>query len=882
MATPMMKQYASLKSQHADEILLFRMGDFYETFYEDAKTVSRVLGLTLTSREKDAESGEAIPLAGFPYHALDGYLTRLVRAGLRVAICEQTEDPSAAKGLVRREVVEVVTAGTLIGSSALPERETAMLCSLVIEGERAGIAFCDLAGGSVTATGVPGPEALEEAGRRLPREMVVPSDLPLDAPPPECSVTRSEPWKFDHDLATELISDQFGLRTLEGTGLASSRAATRALGGLLSYVRDTKRSSMRHLRFDGLYGREEMMLVSRGAADDLRLVRSPPGEEQSALAACIDFSKTPAGSRLLAQWLLAPPMDAMVIIGRHAAVDALVSMAALEELRKTMARAADLQRQSGKLGARKSGPRDLLAIAATARLLPELTDLLAGSPSRRLERLSAMDRLEDLADRIESTVSQSPPLRASDGGAIASGVDESLDELRDVRSGGRSWLSEFEARERERTGLSKLSVGFNRVFGYYIEIPRSQLEEVPADYSRKQTLVGAERFVTPELKEMETRILRADEEILRLEQSIFSSLVDELAESSGRILETGNALAELDLLSGLAALAIERGYVRPEVLDPAPGDGAELHLRAGRHPVLDSLLPRGECIPNDLDLDAGRRILIVTGPNMAGKSTYLRQAALLLVMGQAGSFVPADAMSFSPFDRLFTRIGSSDRITRGQSSFLVEMAEAALVLNSASNRSLAILDELGRGTSTFDGLSLAWAMIEYLHDHPEHRPLTLFATHYHELTSLGERLDAAANVNVAVRETEDGVVFLYRMVDGGCDRSYGIHVASMAGVPEAVRTRAKGVLHDLEAGRHLKAVHLDGSRVDSPDQLALPLFDPAERPAPRLLELLRDADPDSMSPRDALERLYELRSLAMEHEVEPGGYAPEAEEGRRQ
>jgi DNA mismatch repair protein MutS len=843
----MMKQYLDIKREHPGDLLLFRMGDFYESFFDDAREVSSILGITLTSREKSGDDGEGIPLAGFPHHALDGYLARLVRAGRRVAICEQVEDPSKARGLVRREVVEVVTPGTLVSGSALDDRRTLLLASAWSEGASGALAVCDLSTGAVEATAVPAGELMLEAARREPTELLV-AEGAGEQVPEGVAVTELEGWKFDPDLAEENLREMLGLAKIEGVGLKRDSALLCAVGGLLAYVADTKRSVISHLCFEGVYDPSDSMIIDRRSAVSLAISRAPEGEEASVLADATDMTVTAAGSREWRSWLLAPPRDPDAVLARHDAVEWLAGFDGLEDLRSILRDCADLLRQSGKLGTRRSSPRDLDAIRRTAALLPGILSTLPRDSGGALTGLAAADRLRDVEDAIASTLADDPPARLSDGGVIGAGVSEELDRLRDIRSGGREWIHGLRESERERTGIPNLSIGFNKVFGYYIEVSKSHLEKVPDDYTRKQTLVGGERFVTPELKEMESRVLRAEEEAAVLEERLFSGLRDRVAAEVDRIRATGRALAQLDALCGLAAMAGERGYVRPELCrEPL------LDIRSGHHPVLERLLPRGQCVPNDLLLSGERRILLVTGPNMAGKSTYLRQAALLVVMAQAGSYVPASSMRFSTVDRIFTRIGSSDRITRGESTFLVEMSEAASLLNTCTERSLAILDEVGRGTSTFDGLSLAWAMLEYLHDHRRHRPLVLFATHYHELVALADRLPAADNVNVAVRESGDGVAFLYRVEKGGTDRSYGIHVASMAGVPPAVVRRAGDVLKDLEAGRHLR----HGGDLD---QLELPLEEPAAVSDPALEEIRR-LDPDGMTPREALDVLYRLRDL---------------------
>ncbi len=845
MNSPMMKQYLDMKKEYPDSVLLFRMGDFYETFLDDAKKVSSILGITLTARQKNKETGEGIPLAGFPYHALDGYLTKLIRAGCRVAVCEQTEDPKKARGLVKRDVVEIVTPGTLVSGSALDERSTALLASVSIIRDRAALVFCDLSTGDIRATEMKASRAAVELARRAPREVVVSGDAPVTIPD-GCEITVLEDWKFDPQSGEREITHTFGKASAEGFGIADSPAVLSAMGALLAYIGHTKRSSVSHLDFRGVYRQSDYLVMDRSSSRSLGIVDSAAGEEDAILADRTDRTETPGGGRLWRQWLLSPPVNRIVIQNRHSAVEDLIATGLYEHIRRILEKATDLERQGGKLGTLRATPRDLRSIQQTAFLIPRIKENLSGSVSTLLEEISQMDSLMDIADRIDKTLSDDPPARVSDGGYIRDGYSPALDSLRVVKTGGRQWMDEMLERERAETGIGKLSIGYNKVFGYYLAVSKSFQHLVPDHYIRKQTLVGGERFITPELKEMEEKILHADDDIAVLEAEIFSRLLREVADSVGRVKKAGRALSELDVLSSLANIAAEKGWVRPELSDkPA------LEIIGGKHPVLEDMLPRGECVPNDTSLNRENRILLVTGPNMAGKSTYLRQAALLVILAQCGSFVPAESMTFSPVDRIYTRIGSGDRLSRGQSTFLVEMAEAASLLNGSTERSLAILDEVGRGTSTYDGLSIAWAMLEYLHNNREHRPMVLFATHYHELTSLASRLPLCSNANVIVRETGNSIAFLYKVEEGAADRSYGIHVAAMAGVPSTVLGRARKVLQDLESGKHL----LPSSSRDETGQMTLPLANP-EHP---VLEEIRKMEPDSLTPRKALELIYLLR-----------------------
>jgi len=688
------------------------------------------------------------------------------------------------------------------------------------------------------------PLLLPEISRMAPRELLVPAGTLLSCPS-DCELTELERWKFDTDHGRRLVEQRFGKGAPEGFQLTESPPLLGAMGALLAYLEETKRASLAHLQFAGSYRRDQSLVIDGETAVSLGITHGVPGEEEAVLSDVTDRTVTAAGSRLWRQWLSAPPRDPGTITERYRAIAELMENGLSEAVRNRLKGCCDLARQTGRLGSLRTTPRDLRAICATARHLPGIAGLLASSKNPILRRIAGMDTLDDIAEIIDTNISPEPPARICDGGVIRAGANAELDQLREVRSGGREWMREMAEREKKSTGIARMSIGYNKVFGYYIEVSRSSLPQVPESWTRRQTLVGAERFITPELKEWEGRILRAEELTAALEERLFQDVRNRVAGSLLRIAETGRMIAVLDVLASLAALAAERRWCMPELVD-----GPRLEIIEGRHPVLEKILPAGECVPNSILLEPGRRILLVTGPNMAGKSTILRQAALTLVLAQTGSFVPAARMVFSPMDRLYTRIGGADRLTRGQSTFLVEMAQAASILNGSTSRSLAVLDEVGRGTSTFDGLSLAWAMLEYLHDHREHRPLVLFATHYHELVALASRLREAANVNVLVRETGEGVAFLYRMEDGATDRSYGIHVASMAGVPAAVIRRAARVLSDLEAGRHLLP-----SGTDAEGQLSLPLSNPAHP----VIEEIRNIDPDSLTPLKAIELLYSLR-----------------------
>ena len=842
VSTPLMQQYREIKARHKDAILFFRMGDFYETFENDAEVASRALGLTLTSRNNGAAA--EIPLAGVPVKAAATYIKRLVERGFRVAICEQVEDPKLAKGLVRREVIEVVTPGAVMADDLLEERANTFLVAIATDGAQAGLAAADLSTGELaleTAEAVDLAAALE---RYRPSEVVVAEGAAALAPS-AALVTRREGWEFDPALGAEDLARRFDLATLDGLGLGASDAlAIGAAGALLRYLGDLQPGGLPHIRRPVVRRAAGRLFLDAMTRRNLELVESLRPEGAAAtLLAVVDHTVTPMGARLLRQWLLAPLTDVAAIAARHDAVGTL----AADEGRRTALRDAldgvrDLERLGAKAAARRAVPRDLGALRASFERLPrlaaELRDLYG------LDR--GFDALADLAGRVAVALVDHPPPALGDGDTIRPGHSAALDELRDLRDGGRSYIASLQARERARTGIGSLKVGYNKVFGYYIEITKANKDAVPADYERRQTLTGAERYVTPELKNYEAKILGAEEEIARLEERLFAEVRDGVGAAIGRIQDTAVRVAAADVLASLAHAAARNQYVRPHM-----SDGFALEIEGGRHPVVERVMPREAFIPNDVRLDAEHQIMIVTGPNMAGKSTVLRQVGLTVVLAQAGAFVPARAARLGVVDRLFTRVGASDDLARGQSTFMVEMSETAAILHNATRRSLVLLDEIGRGTSTYDGVAIAWAVAEFLHERLGCK--TVFATHYHELTQLADRFARVVNFNVAVHESGDEVVFLHRLRPGGADRSYGIHVGRLAGLPGEVVERAREVLRALEAGHRVAAA-------PSPaDQLAL--FAPAEHPVVADLKAL---DVDGLTPRQALDKLAELQRRARE------------------
>ena len=842
VSTPLMQQYREIKARHKDAILLFRMGDFYETFEGDAEVASRALGITLTSRNNGGAA--EIPLAGVPVKAAATYIKRLVERGFRVAICEQVEDPKLAKGIVRREVIEVVTPGAVMADDLLEERANTFLVAVASDGAQAGLAAADLSTGELVLETAATTDLAAALERYRASEVVVAEGAAALAPSATL-VTRREAWEFDPALAAEDLARRFGLASLDGLGLGASDAlAIGAAGALLRYMGDLQPGGLPQIRRPAVRRAEGRLFIDAMTRRNLEIVESLRPEGAAAtLLAVVDHTVTPMGARLLRQWLLAPLTDVAAIAARHDAVGTLVA----DEGRRTALREAldgvrDLERLGAKAAARRATPRDLGALRVSFERLPralaELRDLYG------LDR--SFDLLADLGARLTAALVDHPPPALGDGDTIRPGHSAALDELRALRDGGRSYIASLQARERARTGIASLKVGYNKVFGYYIEITKANKDAVPADYERRQTLTGAERYVTPELKDYEAKVLGAEEEIARLEERLFGELRDVVGAAIRRIQDTADRVATADVLTSLAHAAARNQYVRPDV-----HDGFALEIEASRHPVVERVMPREAFIPNDVRLDAEHQIMIVTGPNMAGKSTVLRQIGLAVVLAQAGSFVPARAARLGVVDRLFTRVGASDDLARGQSTFMVEMSETAAILHNATRRSLVLLDEIGRGTSTYDGVAIAWAVAEHLHERLGCK--TVFATHYHELTQLADRFARIVNFNVAVHESGDEVIFLHRLRPGGADRSYGIHVGRLAGLPAEVVDRAREVLRTLEAGHRVAAAPTPA------DQLAL--FAPQEDP---VLADLKALDLDGLTPRQALERLAELQRRARE------------------
>ena len=793
--TPLMQQYREVKQRHPTALVLFRVGDFFELFEQDAEIASAVLGLTITSRDK------AVPMAGFPHHALDPHVRKLVQAGHSVAVCDQVEGPAAAQGLVRREVVRVVTPGTITDDDVLDPRQANHLVAAWPEGDRVGLAWADLSTGAFHAADVDWPRLADELGRLAPAECLHAEGAParltdlLRAAVPGKPLTARPDWTFDAASARASLFHHFRVLTPAGFGFEDAQPCLAAAGALLLYLQETCKANLAHLRRPRPYHPESHLLLDEVTRRSLELTRTlRDGTREGSLLSFLARTVTPMGARLLQESLLAPLTDRAGIEARLDAVAEFLEAHALrQELRDHLEEVSDLHRLSTRASAGRASPRDLAAVARTLRLLPAVRARLAGCRARLLRELEHyLDPFAELSAALDAALAEAPPADPRDGGVIRDGHDARLDELRSAARSGKEWIARFQAEEAVRTGIPGLKVGYTQAFGYYIEVGHSHVRKVPGHYQRKQTLKNAERYVTPALREQEEQVLAAEEQMRQRESELFVALRDRVGAQAARLQRAGEVLARLDVLAGLAELAAARGYCRPEL-----SDEPVLEIEDGRHPVLDQTLPAGTFVPNDAQFgpDHGR-LWLITGPNLSGKSTFIRQVALLTLMAQVGSFVPAKQARIGIADRIFTRVGASDDLGRGQSTFLVEMTEAANILNNATARSLVILDEIGRGTSTYDGVSLAWAITEYLHDHVGCR--TLFATHYHELAQLADKLPGLRNYNVLVQEGPDDIVFLHKIAPGSADRSYGIHVARLAGVPREVLDRAEQVLEELE------------------------------------------------------------------------------------
>ena len=866
-STPLMRQYAAIKKEHPTALLFFRLGDFYELFFDDAILAARELQITLTSRNK--EKGIAVPMCGVPYHAAEGYISKLIRKGFKVAICDQVENPKFAKKLVKREVTRVVTPGTA-ADSGLSSEENNFLAAVARTEDRVGFAALDLSTGEFRATEFRGEDAVrriqEELQQLKPKEVLYGSSAPLfDRQGQEARDARRstdkrfaetplDDWIFAPDHAVPLLENHFGVLSLEGFGLAGKPAAASAAGAILHYVRSTQRGKLDHVDRIGFYERQSCLVLDAVTVRNLELIEPlfAGADEAVTLFRSIDATVTPMGKRLLRSWMLRPSIEANEINSRLDAVEAQVKdIVAREELRRALDGILDLERLLSRVTLETANPRDVLALAASLSKLPALRSALARFAAERLKILHAsIDELDDLRERIDHTIVPEPPIALNDGGVIQPGVDKELDELRDLSRYSKQYLAQIEQRERQRTEISSLKVKFNSIFGYYLEVSKPNLHLVPPDYERKQTLVNAERFTTPELKEYEAKILDAQEKIVEIERRLFAELRSLIAGEARRIRQTALALAEVDVLASVAHIAALRNYCRPQF-----DDSSDVEIIGGRHPVIEQQDLSERFVPNDLYLNSTTHtVLVLTGPNMGGKSTYLRQAALIVILAQMGSFVPASAARLGIMDRVFTRIGASDNLARGRSTFMVEMTETAAILHTATQRSLILLDEVGRGTATYDGLAIAWAAVEYIHART--RAKTLFATHYFELTELAERLSGVKNYHVSVKETGNGIVFLRKVEPGAADRSYGIEVAKLAGLPNEVVERAREVLAEHESAEQRLSDQLASDELQPHPPAQLTIFTPLSQP---VLEKLREVDLNRLTPLEALNLLAELK-----------------------
>ncbi|MFC1541745.1 DNA mismatch repair protein MutS [Candidatus Latescibacterota bacterium] len=870
--TPVMQQYLDLKKEYDDAILFFRMGDFYEMFFEDAKTASRVLGLTLTSRNKNQK--DPIPMAGIPYHALNGYLSKMLRSGYKVAICEQTSLPGKTKGPVNREIVQVVTPGTTMNEEVLDSRSNNFLAAVSINGANVGIALADVSTGEFLAGDLPAKKDwISELERMSPAEVILSENEPEEIENEiknrlnGVMITYRDGWTFEKNYAEDLILDHFKVANLKGFGLEDSRFGISAAGGILSYLIETQKVSLNHINVIKLYRPDETMYIDVKTRNNLELTSTLSGTPGSSgtLLGVIDYTLTSMGGRLLKSWIINPLKDPEQIIRRHDCVSELLANPDyLGDIQKIIGEINDIERLISRVCLERANPRDIVSLAESLECSWNMSQVIKHFKSGIFKECAEDIRdLRDISGKINESVVDEPPMLVSDGGIFRDGIDKELDELRDISRSGKKWIADLQVKERARTGISNLKVKYNNVFGYFIEVSKSNLANVPDDYIRKQTLVNGERYITPELKEYEAKVLGAADRISEIERNLFTKLRKEVGERVKDIQAFSSAVAVIDVLQSFAKAADLKGYVRPEI-----DDGTLIDIRDGRHPVVETLLPAGKFVSNGTVLNSETdQILIITGPNMAGKSTYLRQVGIIILMAQAGSFVPASYARIGVVDRLFTRVGASDNLAGGESTFLVEMNETGNILNNCTPKSLVLFDEVGRGTSTFDGLSIAWAIVEYLHQVRNAAARTLFATHFHELTELEAILPRVKNYNIAVKEWNDEIVFLRKIVEGGSDQSLGIQVARLAGLPQKVITRAKEILGNLEANEFNinNKPKIAAKRNETSDgNFQLSLFELPEHP---VVEELRELDIDNLTPLQALLLLEQLkRKISLDDE----------------
>ena len=866
MTTPARRQYLRIKKEHQDEVLLFRMGDFYETFDDDARTVARELEIALTSREMGR--GQRIPLAGIPYHALEGYLARLIKKGYKVAICEQTSDPATSRGLVDREVVRVVTPGTVIEDAVLDQKANNYLVSVVVDEDEAGLAYVDITTAEFATSQLPAPQLSVELARLRPSEVLTADGqegLPLER---DTTATVLEPASFDLEWSRESLQDHFGVASLEPYGCDGLPLAIRAAGAVIDYLGKNQKAALGQLSSLYTYSTKSFMALDPQTRRNLELFEGGRwGDVSTSLLSVLDRTRTSMGGRLLRRWLGQPLLDVDALVQRQEAVTWFHRSALRRgRVNAVLEEVSDLERLVTRVRSYTANPRDLLALGKSLGEVPGVREILGeDEDAPQVEWLAGqLDDNDEVVKLIGLSINDDPPLTTSDGGVIRPGFSSDLDVLRNSARGAQEYIAGLESKERQRTGIKSLKVGYNRVFGYYIEVSKSNLDHVPEEYVRRQTLVGGERYITPEMKEYESQVLSARERIGELEGSLFRQVCQQVGETASAIMATARAVAQVDVFCSLGEVADKQSYVRPRL-----DDSALLEIVGGRHPVVERMLPQGAFVPNDVRLSNGdEQLIVLTGPNMAGKSTFIRQVAIIALMAQVGSFVPAESAAIGVVDRIFTRVGLQDDLAVGQSTFMVEMVETAAILNHATSRSLVVLDEIGRGTSTYDGLAIARAIAEYVHSHPRLGCKTLFATHYHELTKLAEFLPRARNYNVAVSEDRGNVVFLRRIVPGGADKSYGVHVARLAGLPGAVINRAWEVLGELEDGandgRQAAGAGTKGRRAAGNARGPRPQQLPLIQGTPPSIEALLDLDVASLTPLEAINKLYELQERAKE------------------
>ncbi len=862
--TPLMTQYYKVKGEYPDTVLLFRVGDFYETFEEDAKTASKVLGITLTKRSNGA-AGD-VPLAGFPHHAIDTYLPRLVKAGYRVAVCDQLENPKFAKGIVKRDVTEVVTPGVALTDKLLDHKKNNYLAAVYVGNDTAGISFCDISTGEFYAYEINPSQVAAQIEHITPSEILLPKKLRSSVEPEierlnlNIRVTRIDDWIFNLDFANELLLNHFNVKTLKGFGIDTLEASIIPAGAVLNYLKETQKANLPHINKITLYNPSDYMMLDQSTRRNLEITYTiQEGAREGTLISILDKTLTAMGGRKLKKWIMAPLRKLDPALARQEAVSVFYQLKKLRRgIQAELEEIGDLERLTSKVCTSRINPRELVNLKTSLKKIPVIRELLSETSSKIISDLKGnLDPLEHIVERINTSISDNPPLSLGEGYVIRKGFSPELDELRDLSLNAKSWIANQQEGERERTGIPKLKISYNRVFGYYIEVSNAHKDKVPDNYIRKQTLVNSERYITPELKEYEDKILNAEDNIATLEQEIFNEIRNSVAVEALAIQKNAGIISELDCFQSLAECAAQYNYVKPELTD-----SDVLDIKEGRHPVVERIMPPGEKFtPNDCRLsNSDDQIIILTGPNMAGKSVFLRQMGLIVLMAQIGSYVPAKSAEIGMIDRIYTRVGASDNITAGESTFLVEMQEAANILNNATKKSLILLDEIGRGTSTFDGISIAWSITEYLHENPHMAAKTLFATHYHELNEMASIFPRIKNFKVEVREYGDKVIFLHKVSKGGADHSYGIQVAAMAGLPLFVTNRAKEILQNLESKEltpfEVKKAKIKKYKPDDDENLQINLF---EFKDDEFRKEISDMAIDSMTPIDALNKLNELK-----------------------